>query len=40
MKHLLNTLYVLSEDSYLSLNGENVVVSQGKINWGGSPCTL
>ncbi len=30
MRHLLNTLFVLSEDSYLSLDGENVVVSRGK----------
>lgn len=29
MKHLLNTLYVLSEDSYLSLSGENIVVERG-----------
>ena len=28
MKKLLNTLYVTSEDSYLSLDGENVVVSE------------
>lgn len=28
MKHLLNTLYVLSEDSYLSLDGENVVIEK------------
>lgn len=27
MKKLLNTLYVTSEDSYLSLDGENIVVS-------------
>ena len=26
MKKLLNTLYVTSENSYLSLDGENVVV--------------
>ena len=26
MKHLLNTLYVLSEDAYLTLDGENIVV--------------
>ena len=26
MKKLLNTLYVTSEDSYLSLDGENVVI--------------
>ncbi|MDD6175526.1 MAG: type I-C CRISPR-associated endonuclease Cas1c [Firmicutes bacterium] len=29
MRHLLNTLYILSEDRYLSLDGENVVVQQG-----------
>lgn len=26
MKHLLNTLFVLTEDAYLSLENENVVV--------------
>ena len=26
MKKLLNTLYVLSEDVYLALDGENVVI--------------
>ena len=26
MKKLLNTLYITSEDSYLSLDGENIVV--------------
>ncbi len=30
MKHLLNTLFVLTEDSYLSLDGENVVVLRDK----------
>lgn len=30
MKHLLNTLYILSEDVYLSLDGENVVVNRDK----------
>ena len=30
MKHLLNTLYILSEDIYLSLDGENVVANRGK----------
>ena len=30
MKHLLNTLFVTTENSYLSLEGENVVVSQDK----------
>ena len=29
MKHLLNTLYILSEDLYLSLDGENVVANRG-----------
>lgn len=29
MRHLLNTLYVLSEEAYLSLDGENVVVKRG-----------
>ncbi len=28
MRHLLNTLFVLTEDAYLSLDGENVVVNQ------------
>ncbi len=30
MKKLLNTLFVTSEDAYLSLDGENVVVSRNK----------
>lgn len=30
MKHLLNTLYILSEDVYLSLDGENVVSNRDK----------
>ena len=30
MRRLLNTLFVLSEDSYLTLDGECVVVSRGK----------
>lgn len=30
MKQLLNTLYILSEDIYLSLDGENVVANRGK----------
>ena len=29
MRKLLNTLFVLTEDSYLSLDGENVVVNRG-----------
>ena len=30
MKHLLNTLFVTSQDAYLSLEGENVVVNREK----------
>lgn len=30
MRHLLNTLFVTSEDAYLSLDGENVVVNREK----------
>jgi len=30
MKHLLNTLFITSEDVYLSLDGENVVVNRDK----------
>jgi len=30
MKRLLNTLYVMREDSYLKLEGENVLVQQGE----------
>ncbi len=30
MRKLLNSLFVLTENSYLSLDGENVVISQGK----------
>lgn len=30
MRHLLNTLYILSEDIYLSLDGENVVANRDK----------
>lgn len=30
MKHLLNTLYIQSEDIYLSLDGENVVANRDK----------
>ena len=30
MKKLLNTLFVTTEDAYLSLDGENVVVSRDK----------
>lgn len=37
MKKLLNTLYVTSENSYLSLDGENVVVSEDKAEVGRLP---
>ena len=30
MRQLLNTLFVASEDIYLSLDGENVVASRGR----------
>ncbi len=30
MRHLLNTLFLTTEDAYLSLDGENVVVNRGK----------
>lgn len=37
MKHLLNTLFVTSEDVYLSLDGENVVVNREKSVVGRFP---
>ena len=37
MKKLLNTLYVTSENSYLSLDGENVVVLEDKEEKGRVP---
>jgi len=37
MRHLLNTLFVLTEDSYLALDGENVVVLQGDETLGRFP---
>ena len=37
MKKLLNTLYVTSENSYLSLDGENVVVLEDKTEIGRLP---
>lgn len=33
MRKLLNTLYVTSENSYLALDGENLVVYEEKKNW-------
>lgn len=32
MKKLLNTLYVTSENSYLALDGENIVIYDDKKN--------
>lgn len=37
MKKLLNTLYVTSQDSYLALEGENIVVLDGKTEIGRLP---
>lgn len=37
MRKLLNTLFVLTEDSYLSLDGENVVISRNKSEIGRLP---
>ncbi|WP_409969255.1 type I-C CRISPR-associated endonuclease Cas1c [Bengtsoniella intestinalis] len=37
MRHLLNTLFITSEDAYLTLDGENVVVSRGQQEMGRFP---
>ena len=37
MKKLLNTLYIRTEDAYLSLDGENVVILQNKTTLGRFP---
>lgn len=37
MKRLLNTLYVTSPDAYLSLDGENIVISEHKDELGRVP---
>ena len=37
MKKLLNTLYVTSENSYLGLDGENIVVYDDKKEIGRLP---
>lgn len=37
MRHLLNTLFVTTEDAYLSLDGENVVVNRGQEPIGRFP---
>ena len=39
MRHLLNTLYITSEDLYLSLDGENVVVNREKQEVARYPLT-
>lgn len=39
MKHLLNTLFITSEDIYLSLDGENVVANREKQAVAVIPCT-
>ena len=37
MRHLLNTLFVTSEDAYLTLEGENAVVKRGEDAVGRYP---
>lgn len=37
MRHLLNTLFITTEDAYLSLDGENVVVNREKKEIGRFP---
>lgn len=37
MRHLLNTLFILTEDAYLSLQNENVVIWQGEEKRGQVP---
>ena len=37
MRKLLNTLYVTSENSYLALDGENIVVLDGQEEVGRLP---
>lgn len=40
MKQLLNTLFVTSEDVYLSLDGENVVANREGKRWPAIRSTL
>ena len=40
MRKLLNTLYVTSDDAYLSLEKENVVVHQGEERKGQYPLLM
>lgn len=37
MRHLLNTLYVFTEDAYAALDGENVVVRKSQVEIGRVP---
>ncbi|MEG0168319.1 MAG: CRISPR-associated endonuclease Cas1, partial [Ruthenibacterium sp.] len=37
MRHLLNTLFVTTEDAYLTLDGENVVVRHGEAEMARFP---
>lgn len=39
MKQLLNTLFVTSEDIYLSLEGENVLANRDKTVVAATRCT-
>ena len=38
MRHFLNTLFVTTENAYLTLEGENVVVNRDKEVMGASRC--
>lgn len=40
MKKLLNTLYVTSENSYLGLDGENIVVLKNRRRLEGCRCII
>lgn len=40
MKQLLNTLYVTSDDAYLSLKNDNVIVQQGDTTLGRDSTAL
>ena len=40
MRHLLNTLFITSEDAYLALENENVVVLRGEEKMGQYPLTI
>ena len=39
MRKLLNTLYVMTESCYLTLDGENIVIQNGENVLGSFPCT-